>query len=374
MLKIAFVINFSKNSWAGGYLFFDNLISFLIKYKKNVKISVITDSKKNLKYLTSKSKVQILETNIVSHKINLKRIIDKVLIIIFGKSFFLEKFLINNKIDVLSHHTYCGRKSIIRSYPWFPDFQHLRFPKNFSFKNRLFRNLNVYLSSKHSNKIILSSKDVKKDIKKISPEAFRKSYIINHTNKVVSQKKLLSITKLRKKYNISKNFFLLPNHYWVHKNHIIVLKALNYLSDKNIQVVSTGMLSDHRNRNYIDKIRNYINFNNLNQNYKILDLVPFEDLCSLMKNSLAVINPSFSEGWGNSADQARILGKPCILSNIPVHLELNYKYAHYFNPNDYKELAKLLNFLIKKKIKISFKDNSFKEKEYINNYLKTILD
>ena len=154
----------------------------------------------------------------------------------------------------------------------------------------------------------------------------------------------------------------------------MVLKALNEIKNPNFQILSTGMLLDHRDRNHIKKIQKYIRDKKLKNIYKILDLVSFRDLCSLMKYSIGIINPSFSEGWGNSADQARLLGKPCILSKIPVHLELNYKQARYFNPYNHKELAKLLLHMSKTKIKIKLKKkNQLDEEKYINNYLKIIL-
>ena len=154
----------------------------------------------------------------------------------------------------------------------------------------------------------------------------------------------------------------------------MVLKALNEIRNPGFQILSTGMLLDHRDRNHIKKIQKYISEKKLKNIYKILDLVSFRDLCSLMKHSIAVINPSLSEGWGNSADQARKLGKPCILSKIPVHKELNYKHAKLFNPHNYKELGKLLNNISKKRIKIKVKKNSLEGKNYINNYLRIILN
>ena len=349
MVRIAFVINFSKKSWTGGFIFFENLIYFLIKHKKKIKISIITNNKKNLKNFKYLNKIETLETNLVSHNINLKRIFDKFLIFFLGKSFFLEKFLIKNNINIISHYTYCGYKSRIKSFPWFPDFQHINFPQNFSYKNKFFRNLNVKLSEKNSNGIILSSQSVKKDINKISKLAYKKSFVLHHANRVLDRKNLYKLSFLKKKYDIKKQYFLLPNHYWVHKNHFVVLKALKYLSKQNFEILSTGLQHDHRDRNHIKRIKNYIKENNLENKYKILDLVPFKDLCSLMKYSIAVINPSFSEGWGNSGDQAKLLGKPCILSKIPVHKEFKYKHAYYFNPKNYKELGILLK-KIKKKI------------------------
>ncbi len=373
MLKIAFVINFSNKTWNGGLNFFENLIFFLKKYKKKVEIFIITDNKKNIIINKNFKDIKILETELVSNKFNLKRLLDKILIVIFGKSLFLENFLMSNNIEILSHGTFCGKNSKIRSFPWFPDFQHIHFPDNFTKKNKFLRNLNVILSSRHSKNIIVSSKSVKKDIKKISLIAHKKTKVLYHTNRVEEFKKIHSLEYLKKKFSIKKKYFLLPNHYWIHKNHFAVLKALNEIKNPNFQILSTGMLLDHRDRNHIKKIQKYIRDKNLKNIYKILDLVSFRDLCSLMKHSIGIINPSFSEGWGNSADQARLLGKPCILSKIPVHLELNYKQAWYFNPYNYKELAKLLLHMSKTKIKSKLKKNDIYEKKYINNYLKIIL-
>ncbi len=65
-------------------------------------------------------------------------------------------------------------------------------------------------------------------------------------------------------------------------------------------------------------------------------------MISLMFYSLAVINPSKSEGLSNSVEQAKSIGKAVILSNIPVHREQIEKNFFYFNPNDFKKLALLI--------------------------------
>ena len=136
MFKIAFVINFSNKTWNGGLNFFENLIFFLKRHKKKVGISIITDNKKNIIINKNFKNIEILETELVSNKFNLKRLLDKIFIVIFGKSFFLENFLISNNIEILSHGTFCGKNSKIKSFPWFPDFQHIHFPDNFTKKNK----------------------------------------------------------------------------------------------------------------------------------------------------------------------------------------------------------------------------------------------
>ena len=97
MNKIAFVINFSNKTWNGGYNFFKNLIFFLKKYKKKVNIVIITDQQKNIIKKNFKN-IEIIETSLVSNKFNL-RFLDKILILLFGKSLFFENFLIKNNIE-----------------------------------------------------------------------------------------------------------------------------------------------------------------------------------------------------------------------------------------------------------------------------------
>ena len=121
--------------------------------------------------------------------------------------------------------------------------------------------------------------------------------------------------------------------------------------------------------------KNKINELGLEKYYKILGIVPFEDLCSLIFNSMGVINPSMSEGFPNSADQATLLGKIAILSNIQVHLEERKKNYFYFNSKDYKKLAKILkNKSNNAQIKINYEKNYlYLQKKFINKYQDFIL-
>ena len=380
MIKVGFIINFEKNHWIGGYNHFVNLFNFIDTYSKNeIQPIIITDNLSRLRKENNFKKFKSISTKLVSNSNKFLRIINKMLIILFGKNFLLERFLKKNDISILSHSGFTGKNSEIKSFPWFPDFQEIYFPENFTYKDRFFRKLNVILASKHSTKIIVSSKSVQKDLKKINLKSYKKSIVLKHTNYVDSFTKLKSIKFLKKKYKINKKFFLLPNHYWVHKNHIVALKALKHGKNSNFQIVSTGMCFDYRNIHHFSNLKKYIVDNKLQKRFKILGIVPFIDLCSLMHHSLAVINPSKSEGWGNSADQASLLGKEVILSNIPVHKEQNRKNFHFFNFNDYKKLSHLLKYYAKKKnkridLKKIEKNQSSLRKEYIKNFKSILID
>lgn len=70
-------------------------------------------------------------------------------------------------------------------------------------------------------------------------------------------------------------------------------------------------------------------------------IVPFADVLALNAAADAVINPSFFEGWATSVEEAKCLGTPLILSDLPVHRE-QAPDADFFDPRDAAALARCL--------------------------------
>ena len=84
----------------------------------------------------------------------------------------------------------------------------------------------------------------------------------------------------------------------------------------------------------------------------------------LIDKSHSVINPSFFEGWSTSVEEAKILNKIIILSNIKVHKEQNPEMSHYFDPNNSNDLTKKIYQVSKmRSIKLK-KFDSIKKKLY----------
>jgi hypothetical protein len=100
-----------------------------------------------------------------------------------------------------------------------------------------------------------------------------------------------------------------------------------------------------------------------------------------MYYSVAVINPSKSEGWGNSAEQANLIGKKVLLSDIPVHIEQKKKNYFYFSKDDPISLLNLMIRIIKKKKKTkrqilyekNILNNKRNERLFVRNYLDLLL-
>ena len=386
MKKVAFLINYNPKSWLGGTNLIENFVVCVKRFsKKKIEPILIVRKSENLKNLKGFKNVNIIKTDIFDKGL-LQRILYKIEILIFGRSKQIDNFFIKNNIYLISHSNalaynfFTGKKSKIKCLSWIADFQYLHYPEFFKFKTRILRNFNIFLCSLHSQKILLSSYDAQKDLKSVSKKAYSKSAVSQFYFKSPKKKELFSLNFLKKKFHIGNKFFYLPNQYWAHKNHIVVLKALKYLKSKNynFRVISTGNKNDHRDSSYYNEINLFIKKNNLNLNYKYIGLVSYSEVLSLIYHSVALINPSKFEGRHSSLEQARSLGKQSILSNIDIHKEQAVPNSYYFNLENFVQLSNLMNELWKnyspknnmKNFKKASKQNDINLKRYYSNWKK----
>ena len=385
--KIAFIINFNPDKWLGGMHVIKNLI-FCIKKFSNNNIKAVLVVKKNLtkEELKMFEGLTILKTNFFYNESLIKKIYNKLSVILLGKSNDYEKFFSKEKIDFVSHinvfstNLVFGKKSLVKSLSFIPDLQHIHLKQNFSFQKIIMRNLNIFLCGLYSSKILLSGSHAKKDIKKISKTAHKKSVLSKFIFKCPEKKDISNIATLKKIYKFDTPYFYLPNQYWVHKNHEVVLKALSYIkhkfSLKKILIISSGNNEDYRNPNYIQKIKCYISKNNLKDYYHYIGVIPFKDVLSLMYHSIAVINPSKFEGRSSTVEQAKCMGKKIILSNIPVHKEQKPRYSKYFGVDNFKKLAHILmieNNEYNNNINLDYNDILKKNNQDLLNYYKAYI-
>lgn len=269
----------------------------------------------------------------------------------FFRSMLMINFVLKkNNIDILSHvwFPYFGRRNV-KVITWIPDLQYLHLPE-------MFPGLDIKKESEINRKIatscdalVVSSDSALKDLLAIVPrDAISPVSILRFVSQSHSakNKKYSDISLLEKKYGFYGNFFLLPNQFWAHKNHQIVIEALTLAKQEGLsmKVLMTGNTIDYRlsGTPYIDSLRKLIAANALEDCARILGMIDYPDLLSLMRNCVAVINPSKFEGWSSSVEEAKSMGKNIILSKIPVHIEQAPEYGAYFDCEDAVGLKNLM--------------------------------
>ena len=150
------------------------------------------------------------------------------------------------------------------------------------------------------------------------------------------------------------------------------------LTKHKIQIISTGANKDYRDHNHYQNLTRFIKKNKLSKFYKYIGLINYNEVLSLMYNSLCVLNPSLFEGWSSTVEQAKSYEKRLLLSNIKVHLEQKPKFSNYFNPNDPEKLGKLIFNVYKSKMstkkKLNFEATEKKLKTKIFHYSKNFCE
>jgi glycosyltransferase involved in cell wall biosynthesis len=264
---------------------------------------------------------------------------------LYGRAFALEQLLRSLKIDVLSHSGQMGPRSHFPTIGWIPDFQHVRLPEFFSAKERKARAGVFTRLADYCTRVVVSSEDARRDFIEFRPRAAEKVRVLQFVPRFIDaldngepRESLLA------RYGIEGPYFHLPNQFWAHKNHAVVVEALQSARAKGrrMSVVATGQTSDYRNPEHFKRLMKNLAESDCAEDFSILGLVPSADLVGLMRHSVAVINPSLFEGWSTTVEESKCLGKTIILSDIPVHREQNPDYGHFFNPRAPEQLAGLM--------------------------------
>ena len=270
----------------------------------------------------------------------------------------IKKISLKRKIDVLMPmdslmHNIVDDKYITVAYIY--DFQHKYLPELFSRKELDFRDKYFPQMLTAYDFAFTQSFDTKKDIEKYYGKLSDNVYVM-YAYPCKLETAIIDGEKLFSKYGINSFYFIVCNQFWAHKNHSIVFEALEKLynaGQKNIMVVCTGDTSDYRAPHYFDNLNERISRMNCKNNIRILGYIDKSDQIYLLKHSIALIQPTLFEGnpGGGSVVDAMGYGVPCVVSNIPVNLEIPHCFGiddvSFFPPHDVDKLVEIMDEKIK---------------------------
>jgi glycosyltransferase involved in cell wall biosynthesis len=107
-------------------------------------------------------------------------------------------------------------------------------------------------------------------------------------------------------------------------------------------VLATGAREDGRKAGHFESLMGYARECGVLDSFRVLGIIPYPDLATLMRSAVALINPSLFEGWSTSVEESKSMGKRIVLSDIPVHREQNPESGIYFSPLNADALADAL--------------------------------
>lgn len=302
-----------------------------------------------------------------------------------------KKNLISFLYRVVRNHISClypSTRSIqllnLKGIWWIPDFQYKTLPNLFSAKEIEFKDRDIRVNVDKGTKIIVSSGAALNDFYTyFSPKEDQVSvmrfisYIEPIINSIRSEEEILTLHK----YGLDKgSYTCIMNQFWQHKNHIVVLNAMRELYKKHPDIdfkfVFSGNLSDYRAQNYIEKIKKIFDEDIIRQNSIVTGFIDRKEQIILMKNSAFIIQPSLFEGWGTVVEDAKVLNKTILLSDIPVHREQCNNKCTLFDPYNPLALADLIESEVKKEhideIEVGIEDAHKRARQYSEGFVKTL--
>lgn len=343
--------------WIAGAYYISNIIHALdtLSDEDKPELTILSDSLETYHKLVEETRypyLRFFEYPVKEKQLSfVKKGLNKIFRIFINKNAFVWKPLYP-KLDLLYPRQLKGISENLIKVNWIPDFQEDYLPQFFSEEEVVERKIYQKNIVAKGDIVVFSSEDAKRDFIRLYPKAHAKPFVLNFAVTLAdfSDQKL---PELLVKYNLDRDYFFLPNQFWAHKNHLVVLQAVKILRDKgvNILVAMSGNESDYRNVDNFEMLKQYVHTNGLDAHIKFLGFLPRKEQLCLFKHAFAIIQPSLFEGWSTVVEDAKALNKFVILSDLKVHREQITDNVCFFEPHSSVVLAaQLETYLVNKPV------------------------
>jgi glycosyltransferase involved in cell wall biosynthesis len=342
-LRVAFTV-IPRRIWAGGHNYQSNLFAALNRYRQGEIAPVVfageQDDAADLEALSHIPGVETAQSAAFD-----RRRAGLAAALSLGLDYAAVAEFRERKVDaVFESARFFGWRLPYPAVAWFPDFQHQRLPQLFSPAERWQRELGFRVQIASGRTIMLSSESALRDCQRLYPGATRQTSVVRFATQPPPDLLTANPSDVIEQYGLPSKYFYLPNQFWRHKNHQVVVDALAILAKRgdDVVVAVSGSKGDPREPDYFDRIMRQVAGRGLEKNFRYLGMVPLPHVYALLRAATALINPSRFEGWSTTVEEAKSFDVPMILSNIDVHREQTKGEASYFGVNDPSSLADIL--------------------------------
>jgi glycosyltransferase involved in cell wall biosynthesis len=345
MIRVGFTL-IGGERWTGGRVYLLNLLRALSTHERDrltpfVFTGTDVDSRE-LSELQALKGVQLVASGTWSEA---RRREELASTIVLGRDPKVYREMRDHGIDVFFESArYFGWRPGVPMIAWVPDLQHRTLRHMFSPAGWWKRDLGIRAQVASGRMMMLSSESACHELERWYPASIGRTRVVQFAVPAgceIDDERARSITA---SYRLPRQYFFLPNQFWRHKNHLLVVDALIRLRKRgrDIVVVATGRPHDPRAPRYFDEFSRRVDLEGLGDQFRYIGVVPYEHLGPILAASTALLNPSLFEGWSTTVEEARALGVPAILSDLPVHREQMGDAATYFDPHDAESLASAL--------------------------------
>jgi glycosyltransferase involved in cell wall biosynthesis len=345
------------DNWIGGTYYILNIIRALnvLDDAEKPYLQILYNSEESIDFITELN-YPYIGFNYFNPKYTLVgRILNRIGIEISGRKILRNRIRINEIKNLYPINSSIDTSNIDGFYFWIPDFQEWYLPEFFSKREIKYRKSSQSYLVKKNYPIVFSSNNALDDFNRFYPNNKNRKEVLRFVSVIDDSYSKLDISVLKEKFNIDRNYFIVPNQFWKHKNHAVIIEAAKVLKESKNEflIVFTGKEFDHRNPEYTSDLKKDIGKNGLEDNFRFLGFIDREEQLQLMKNSIAIVQPSLFEGWSTVVEDTKALNHLILLSDIPLHREQIKKNCIFFDPLDEIDLANRLEYAMNNNLFIS---------------------
>lgn len=180
----------------------------------------------------------------------------------------------------------------------------------------------------------------------IVPSNFWRNYIISHFRK--NPKNISTIYEAADPIfspkihsaNPPQNYIIYTGNLYPHKNIEVILYALKNLPDIKLKIISSQQLFKKQIIKTIKKL-------NIQNQVEFMGYLPDSDFPNIYSKALALVHPSFLEGFSLTGLEAMSLNCPVISSNQSCLPEIYQDSVLYFDPRQPQQLTRQIKILQK---------------------------
>lgn len=349
-MRVAFTLIGGKQ-WTGGYNYLRNLVQVLAEHVPGRVTPVLffgeDTEPADADPFRRVAGAQVVHTPLMNERNKRGALIRSLLL---GRDTGIQRLFTEQRIDVVFESAqFFGRRLAQPAIAWIPDFQHRALPQLFTRAGYWKRELGFRAQVAAGRTIMLSSEDSRRACERFYPATRGRTRVVRFAIPPAQSMPLDRARAVANRHGLPSHFFFMPNQFWSHKNHLLVADALALLRERgrgDIVVAASGKQLDPRNPAHFPALQARITELRLADNFRLLGLIPYEDLPGLMCASTALLNPSLFEGWSTSVEEARALGVPMLLSDLDVHREQAGTDASYFDRHSAESLASALQSFV----------------------------
>lgn len=342
-LRVAFT-HISRRQWAGGYNYQRNLFAALDRHCPGKIAPVVfasrSDDANELAVLSETPGVTVVQSPAFPAFDHRRR--GLVLSLASGIDAAATAEFRNMHVDVVFESArFFGWRLPLPAIAWIPDLQHRRHPELFSPFARWRRDLGFHAQIAAGRHIMLSSESARRDCLAYYPGLTDRVSVVRFASQPEPTLLAADPGKVVAQYGLPSAYFYLPNQFYRHKNHQLVVDALSILKARgtDIVVAASGSKEDPRAPSYFDSLMKTVAGRGLGQNFRYLGMIPLDHVYALLRATTALVNPSRFEGWSTTVEEAKSFGVPTVISDIDVHQEQMGEEARYFGVDDVQALA-----------------------------------